>query len=100
MYANGVDLVIDGHDHLYERFAPQDPDGRADTQHGIRQFTVGTGGADFYSLNTRQPNSEVLITGVHGVVALALGEGKYSWAFEAVDRTIGDSGSGTCHGAP
>jgi 3',5'-cyclic AMP phosphodiesterase CpdA len=100
MYANGVDLVIDGHDHLYERFAPQDPDGRPDAQYGIRQLTVGTGGADFYSLATRQPNSEVLITGVHGVAALALGDGRYSWAFEAVDRSIQDSGSGDCHGAP
>jgi hypothetical protein len=100
MYASGVDLVIDGHDHLYERFAPQDPGGNADPAHGIRQLTVGTGGADFYSLKTRQPNSEVLITGVHGVVALALGNGKYSWAFESVDRSILDSGNGTCHGAP
>jgi hypothetical protein len=100
MYANGVDLVIDGHDHLYERFAPQDPEGNADATHGIRQLTVGTGGADFYDLKAIQPNSEVRITGVHGVVALALGGGRYSWAFQAVDRTIRDSGSGTCHGAP
>jgi hypothetical protein len=100
MYANGVDLVIDGHDHLYERFAPQDPDGNPDADHGIRQLTVGTGGADFYSVKDRQPNSEVVITGVHGVVALALGEGQYSWAFESVDRSILDSGSGACHGAP
>ena len=48
MYANGVDVVVSGHDHMYERFAPQDPDGNADPASGIRQFTVGTGGAEFY----------------------------------------------------
>ena len=45
LYDSGVELVLNGHDHLYERFAPQDPDGRADPVRGIRQFTVGSGGA-------------------------------------------------------
>jgi 3',5'-cyclic AMP phosphodiesterase CpdA len=100
LYAFGADLVISGHDHLYERFAPQDPNGRLDTRWGIRQITVGTGGADFYSLRERQPNSEVLITGSWGVIALGLGDGQYSWAFEAIDHTIKDSGSESCHGRP
>ena len=97
MYAGGVDVVVSGHDHMYERFAPQDPDGNADPTRGIRQFTVGTGGAEFYGVSERQPNSEVLINTVHGVLALALDTGHYAWAFVAVDRTIRDSGSGTCH---
>lgn len=97
MYAGGVDVVVSGHDHMYERFAPQDPDGNADPAHGIRQFTVGTGGAEFYGVSERQPNSEVLINTVHGVIALALGNGQYAWAFVGVDRTILDSGSGSCH---
>ena len=100
LYAHGVDLVIDGHDHLYERFAPQGPDGRPDDQFGIRQITVGTGSAEFYSVVARQPNSEVALTGVWGVIALALDDGKYSWAFEAVDRTIKDEGTTACHGRP
>jgi hypothetical protein len=100
LYANGVDVVVDGHDHLYERFAPQDPMGVADDQFGIRQFTVGTGGADFYPVRAVEPNSEALITGVNGVIALALGDGQYSWAFEGTDRVLRDSGSGVCHGRP
>jgi hypothetical protein len=100
MYANGVDVVVSGHDHLYERFAPQNPDGGADDQWGIRQFTVGTGGAEFYAVSTLQPNSEVLINTVHGVLALALDASGYAWAFVGVDKTIRDSGSGSCHGPP
>ena len=97
MYANGVDVVVSGHDHMYERFAPQDPVGRRDPARGIRQFTVGTGGAEFYSVRTRQPNSEVVINDQHGVVALALGDGEYAWAFETVDHNVADAGSGRCH---
>jgi hypothetical protein len=100
LYANGVDVVLDGHDHLYERFAPQRPDGTADTDFGIRQFTVGTGGAEFYDVRARQPNSEVVVTRVFGVIALALDVGRYAWAFEGTDRVIHDSGSGACHGRP
>ena len=100
LYAAGADLVIDGHDHLYERFAPQDPEGDRDDRYGIRQITVGTGGAELYSVVAEQPNSEVRLTGVWGVIALALGDGKYSWAFQAVDRTIRDSGTTACHGRP
>ena len=97
MYAGGVDIVVSGHDHLYERFAPQNPVGRADPRRGIRQFTVGTGGAEFYGVSVRQPNSEVLINTVHGVITLALDDGHYAWAFVGVDHTVHDSGSGVCH---
>ena len=97
MYANGVDVVVNGHDHLYERFAPQDPDGNADPTSGIRQFTVGTGGAEFYSVSVRQPNSEVIINDMHGVLILALDNGRYAWSFENTDRAIADAGSGECH---
>jgi acid phosphatase type 7 len=100
LYAFGADVVVDGHDHLYERFAPQRPDATPDTDFGIRQFTVGTGGGEFYDVSALQPNSEVVVTGVHGVIALALGAGSYAWAFEGTDGAIHDSGSGACHGAP
>jgi hypothetical protein len=97
LYANGADLVIDGHDHMYERFAPQNPDGQADAARGIRQFTVGTGGAEFYAVVAVQPNSEVIINDTHGVLALALDQGRYAWGFVGVDRSIKDSGAGECH---
>ena len=97
MYANGVDVIVNGHDHLYERFAPQDPDGDADPTSGIRQFTVGTGGAEFYDVRERQPNSEVIINDMHGVLILALDTGRYAWSFENTDRAIADAGSGDCH---
>ena len=97
MYANGVDLVLVGHDHLYERFRPQTPDGIPDDANGIRQLTVGTGGADFYGINTLQPNSERIVLDTHGVVALALDDGRYAWAFVATDGSVRDSGETACH---
>ena len=100
LYRHGVDVVLSGHDHLYERFAPQDPDGARDDAHGIRQFTVGTGGARFYHAGAPIPNSEVLRADVHGVLALALGGDGYAWAFVGVDGAILDSGSGACHAPP
>lgn len=100
LYLNGADLVVSGHDHMYERFAPQDPDARADDIYGIRQFTVGTGGAEFYAVSTVKPNSEVIINDAHGVIALALGGEGYAWAFVDVAGAVRDSGQGSCHGPP
>jgi hypothetical protein len=97
LYAQGADLVVSGHDHLYERFAPQTPDAAPDPTRGIRQFTVGTGGAEFYDVHTVQPNSEVIINTEHGVLALALDAGRYAWGFVATDGTTRDEGSGSCH---
>jgi hypothetical protein len=97
LYANGADVVVSGHDHLYERFAPQNPDGGPDPARGIRQFTVGTGGAEFYGVHTVQPNSEVIINTAHGVLALALDAGRYAWSFVATDGTTKDQGAGNCH---
>lgn len=98
MYANGVDVVVSGHDHLYERFAPQDPDGNSDTERGIRQFTVGTGGAELYEFTTVLPNSEVRDNSTHGVLALRLNDGGYAWEFVPVaGGSFRDSGSGVCH---
>jgi hypothetical protein len=98
LYANGVDVVISGHDHLYERFAPQDPDGNADPTRGIRQFTVGTGGAEFYSAGPPIDNSEVLQTNTFGVIKLELNAGSYTWTFVPVPgSSFTDSGTGSCH---
>jgi acid phosphatase type 7 len=98
LYANDVDVVVSAHDHLYERFAPQDPVGNADLESGIRQFTVGTGGAELYEFRTVLPNSQRRLNDTHGVLALALGDGGYGWAFIATtgDR-VRDFGSERCH---
>jgi hypothetical protein len=92
-----ADLVITGHDHLYERFAPQDPDGRRDTARGIRQITVGTGGGPLYTPVTSAPNSERLGS-VHGILKLTLSDGTYHWEFVPVPgASFSDAGQGSCH---
>jgi 3',5'-cyclic AMP phosphodiesterase CpdA len=97
LYARGVDVVLSGHEHVYERFAPQDPDGRADATRGIRQFTVGTGGSELYPFNAPLPNSEARAS-VHGVLKLSLTTTGYSWEFIPVaGQAFSDAGSGTCH---
>ena len=100
LYRHGADVVLVGHDHDYERFAPQDPDGTLDTEYGIREFVVGTGGAGLRGVGTPIANSEVVIEGVHGVIALSLRAGGYDWAFVGVDRSVLDAGTGACHGPP
>ena len=97
LYEFDVDLVINGHDHTYERFAPQDPDGRFDPARGIREFVVGTGGASLYQFPRVQPNSEVR-GAAWGVAAFTLRGGGYEWEFVPVDgQTFRDSGSASCH---
>jgi uncharacterized protein YjdB len=101
LYAAGVELVVNGHHRVYERFAPQTPDGAADPAAGIRQFTVGTGGVGTGSFGTPQPNSEVRRTGVYGVLQLTLSSDGYLWRFVPVaGQTWTDAGGGTCHGTP
>lgn len=95
LYDAGADIVLSGHDHLYERFAPQDPDGLIDPARGIRQFTVGTGGAPLYPFIAVRPNSQVRI-GAFGVLRLTLNAESYAWSFIPVSGA-GDSGTGTCH---
>lgn len=98
LYEFGAELVLSGHDHLYERFAPQDPDGRPDSRQGIRQFVVGTGGVPRYQFRSIKPNSEVRFGDSHGILRLTLMTNSYQWEFVPVagarDR---DSGTGTCH---
>jgi hypothetical protein len=97
LYSMDVDIVLNGHDHLYERFAPQTPEGRLDPVKGIRQFTVGTGGAPLYELSGTAANSEV-IASVWGVAAFTLQNDRYSWAFTPVEgESFRDSGTGMCH---
>ena len=96
LYGAGADVVVNGDDHLYERFAPQDPDGRPDPP-GIRQFTVGTGGAPLHSFQAIQPNSQVR-TSTHGVLKLTLKADSYEWEFIPIlSGSFRDSGAGECH---
>ena len=96
----GVDVVLNGHDHLYERFTPMRPDGTVDLEKGIRQFTIGTGGRSLYEFTTVLPTSEARNDKEFGVLFLTLGETQYSWEFTTVDGTPFDAGSGICHGSP
>ncbi len=68
LYDYGADVVLNGHDHTYERFALQNPSGGADPTRGIREFVVGTGGAGLYSFPTIQANSEVRNNTTWGVL--------------------------------
>jgi len=98
LYEAHADLVLAGHEHSYERFAPQDPDGNLDEVHGIRQITAGTGGRSHTPLGLARPNSEVRNFDTYGVLKLTLSPGKYKWEFLPQEgRTFRDSGEGSCH---
>lgn len=100
LYAAHADLMLAGHEHSYERFAPQDPRGHADPERGIRQITVGTGGRSHTFLGAPQPNSEVRNDNTYGVLKLTLSPGKFSWEFvPEAGKNFRDSGQGTCHNA-
>ena len=96
LYAAGADLVLVGHDHIYERFAPQDPDGRFDPPRGLRQFTVGSGGAFLYNFVTVAANSEARVRSF-GVLKLTLESSSYEWQFIQTNGAVADSGVGQCH---
>ncbi|HET7252119.1 MAG TPA: metallophosphoesterase [Gemmatimonadales bacterium] len=99
LYDFHAELVLNGHEHNYERFAPQTPTGAADPTNGIREFVAGTGGESHYNdEGTPLPNSEVFNGTTYGVLKLTLGSGTYSWEFVPIaGQTFTDSGSGTCH---
>jgi acid phosphatase type 7 len=100
LYAANADLIINGHDHDYERFAPQDPDGKLDWQRGIREFVVGTGGKNSHrSFGKTKPNSEIRgQPDTFGVLKLTLHASGYDWEYiPEAGKTFRDSGSGTCH---
>lgn len=98
LYQYGADVILNGHEHVYERFAPQTPAAVADPAAGIRQFTVGTGGRSHYTFGTIQPNSEVRNGTTYGVLKLTLHATSYDWQFVPVaGGTFSDSGTGSCH---
>ena len=99
LYEAGTDVVFSGHEHNCERFSPQDPQGRADPERGIRQFVVGTGGGGGEApISDPIANSEVSTDGTDGVLKLILGPKRYEWEFIPVDGgSFTDSGSAQCH---
>lgn len=99
LYKAGAELVVNGHDHLYERFAPATPDGVEDPVRGVRQFIVGTGGMVLYaSEGTPDPHSEVRSSSTRGVLKLTLEADGYAWTFLPVSAGgFTDSGTGVCH---
>jgi hypothetical protein len=97
LYDAGAEIVLSGHNHQYERFAPQKADGTRDDARGIREFVVGSGGAELYDFSTAKPNSQARYKGF-GVVKFTLKAGSYTWEFLPIAGTsFTDAGSGSCH---
>ncbi|MGD0167774.1 MAG: metallophosphoesterase [Gaiellaceae bacterium] len=93
----GADIVLNGHDHLYQRFAPINAAGVVDPAHGMREFVVGTGGGPFYQAIRTSAGSRKVITNHWGVLRLQLGTSRYSWQFLwAPSGRVLDAGSGGC----
>src|SRR5215203_1178779 len=98
LYAANADVVLSGHDHIYERFARQTPNGTFNSARGIREFVVGTGGKDHGGIGTIKANSQVRNTTTFGVLKLTLNATNYSWEFVPVaGKTFTDSGTTSCH---
>ena len=99
LYNHDVDVILNGHDHIYERFAPQAPDGTLDLERGIQEFVVGTGGANLTEIETIAANSEVRNNDTYGVLKLTLHPASYDWQFvPETGKTFTDSGTAKCHG--
>jgi Calcineurin-like phosphoesterase len=97
LYAARADVVLSAHEHSYERFARQTPWAKASRQ-GIRQFVVGTGGADLLGFGARKANSQRRLAGVHGVLELVLHPASYQWRFVSEDGAVLDRGGPVaCH---
>jgi hypothetical protein len=98
LYQNGVDIVLNGHEHHYERFAPQTPAGVADSATGIAEIIAGTGGGDLRRLRSElAANSAYQVKGRFGVLKLILGDGQYVHSFIDADGGIWDVAGGKCH---
>jgi acid phosphatase type 7 len=101
LYAAHADLILAGHEHSYERFAPQDPDGRLDKVNGIREIVAGTGGRSHTMLGIPRPNSEVRNDNTYGVLKMTLAAHSYKWEFiSEAGKSFRDSGEDICHNQP
>jgi hypothetical protein len=97
LYDAGADVVVNGHDHDYERFAPQDPDAHEDRVKGIREFVVGTGGTTLRPFEKRAANSELRVALIYGVLKFTLHPTSYEWQFIPTSGDFSDSGGAHCH---
>jgi calcineurin-like phosphoesterase family protein len=98
LYGAGADVVLNGHDHLYERFAPMNPSGALDTDRGITEFIVGTGGQSLYSIDQLHANSEIVRNQTFGALELKLQRSSYTWSFvRAAGKPLTDTGTAGCH---
>ncbi|MFF4573950.1 DNRLRE domain-containing protein [Streptomyces sp. NPDC001410] len=98
LYDNNADVIVAGHNHQYERFAPMNPSGQLDTTRGIRHFVAGMGGASHYGFGTIMPNSEARNSDSFGVLKFTLHAGSYDWQFvPEAGKTYSDSGTTSCH---
>ncbi len=98
LYEADAEIILNGHEHFYERFAPQTPDGQRDPQRGIREFIVGTGGNGQNLFGTVAANSEKRSRDTYGLLKLTLFDGTYTWEFLPVQGgTFFDHGTGVCH---
>ncbi|MDQ6724609.1 MAG: metallophosphoesterase [Actinomycetota bacterium] len=98
LYDMGADVILTGHEHNYERFAPLDPTGKPDDAKGIREFVVGTGGDSHYPFGPPLPGSEVRNDDTFGLIALTLRATGYQWQFvPEAGKSFTDSGSASCH---
>ncbi len=98
LYAANADVVLSGHDHMYERFAPKTPSGALDTSRGSREFVVGTGGVNHGGFGTIKANSQARNATTYGVLKLTLNSTSYSWEFVPVSgKAFTDSGTTSCH---
>jgi len=96
LHEAGADVVLQGHDHVYERFDPLDPDGRPDPARGIRSFVVGTGGASTYGFMRQTPGSAYRYNRGFGVLQMRLYDDHYTWAYRTVTGQVLDRGEATC----
>jgi acid phosphatase type 7 len=98
LYAGKVDLIVNGHAHNYERFAPQDANGNLDLVNGIPEIVAGTGGNGLQSFTTIVANSLVHNNSTYGVLKLTLHSSSYDWQFIPIPGgSFTDSGTGNCH---
>jgi hypothetical protein len=98
LYDYNADVLVQGHNHNYERFAPMNPSGQVDTVRGIRSFVNGAGGRSHYNFTSIAANSEVRNSDTYGVLKFTLNANSYDWEFiPEAGKTFRDSGSGTCH---
>lgn len=99
LYSHNVDVFLVGSSHIYERFAPQDPEGMLDKKRGIRQFIVGTGGGQLGGVVSKPvKNSEVLRNDTHGILKMTLKKGEYEWEFISTKSGMFvDKGKSNCH---